>query len=222
MHACVCLFPSLCLRMWSFGSCKRRSSRSATMDRFPAIFLSSLNLMTANTASHGFELNLLRATWSQVSFPFTTASACHHLGLTSSSLSACLSLRCLYIRVSHPFPTVVLFLLLWTVDFSTRKLWTTMHHLFHFRWDSRHFSWCLRQQRLCNHPELWWRSDWGHSCPSFGSRQRLLLDHRRELPSELLWDILRGFVSNEKANPRSSCYQTHRLGEKHSKNHLHI
>lgn len=76
MHVCVCLlFPSLCLRMWSFGNCKRRSSRSATMDRFPAIFLSSLNLMTASTASHGFGLNLLRATWSQVSFSFTVVSA---------------------------------------------------------------------------------------------------------------------------------------------------
>ena len=76
MHVCVCLlFPSLCLRMWSFGNYKRRSSRSATMDRFPAIFLSSLSLMTASTASHGFGLNLVRATWSQVSFPFTIVSA---------------------------------------------------------------------------------------------------------------------------------------------------
>lgn len=111
MHGCVCLlFPSLCLRMWSFGSCKRRSSRSATMDRFPAIFLSSLNLMTANTASHGFELNLLRATWSQVSFPFTLASACRHLGLTSSSLTAWLSLCCLYISDSSLCPISPLWL----------------------------------------------------------------------------------------------------------------
>lgn len=78
MRVCVCLlFPSLCLKMWSFGNYKKRSSRSATMDRFPAIFLSSLNLMTANTASHGFGLNLLKATWSQVSFPFTIISVCN-------------------------------------------------------------------------------------------------------------------------------------------------
>lgn len=59
------------------------------MDRFPAIFLSSLSLMTASTASHGFGLNLVRATWSQVSFPFTIVSArdvpsphdCHPLPL---------------------------------------------------------------------------------------------------------------------------------------------
>lgn len=68
------------------------------MDRFPAIFLSSLNLMTASTANHGFGLNLLRATWSQVSFPFTVVSVCHvpspqesHLlGLTSCFLTICL------------------------------------------------------------------------------------------------------------------------------------
>lgn len=101
MHVCVCLlFPSLCLRMWSFDNYKRRSSRSATMDRFPAIFLSSLNLMTANTASHGFGLNLLRATWSQVSFPFTIVSASdapspHDSHIPSLCLTSCFLTTCL-------------------------------------------------------------------------------------------------------------------------------
>lgn len=70
------------------------------MDRFPVIFLSSESLMTANTASHGFGLNLIRATWSQVSFSFTIVSACDvpsphdshipSLCLTSCSLTTCL------------------------------------------------------------------------------------------------------------------------------------
>lgn len=70
------------------------------MDRFPVIFLSSESLMTANTASHGFGLNLIRATWSQVSFSFTIVSAYDvpspqdshipSLCLTSCSLTTCL------------------------------------------------------------------------------------------------------------------------------------
>lgn len=105
MHVCVCLlFPSLCLRMWSFGNYKRRSSRSATMDRFPAIFLSSLSLMTASTASHGFGLNLVRATWSQVSLPFTIVSA-HDVPSP---------------RDSHPLPTPIPSLCLTSCFLTTR------------------------------------------------------------------------------------------------------
>lgn len=175
MHVCVCLlFPSLCLRMWSFGNYKKRSSISATMDRFPAIFLSSLNLMTANTASHGFGLNLLRATWSQVSFPFTITSVCDvpsphdsHipcLCLTSYFLTIRLLPSLLYIGdMSFMCPISPLSLdgILENTSVGSYphfdfplELSVVMCHLLLFRWDSGHFPWCVCQQRLCDHPEL--------------------------------------------------------------------
>lgn len=177
MHVCVCLlFPSLCLRMWSFGNYKRRSSRSATMDRFPAIFLSSLSLMTASTASHGFGLNLVRATWSQVSFPFTIVSArdvlsphdSHPLPLFNFLFSNHTSLTFTVIILGFLHflcvPSLLHHLMIFLEDSSSvgshplsafpLEVSVTVYHLLHFRWDRGYLPWCICQQGLCDHPEL--------------------------------------------------------------------
>lgn len=134
IHVCVCLlFPSLCLRMWSFGNYKKRSSRSATMDRFLAIFLSSLNLMTASTASHGFGLNLLRATWSQVSFPFTIISVCDVPSPHDSHIP-CLCLTSCFLTI-RLLPSLLLY---WRYVFCVSNL--SFVTWWYFR---EHFCWFL-------------------------------------------------------------------------------
>lgn len=179
MHVCVCLlFPSLCLRMWSFsnhGGVKEVPDQQQWTGSPPFSFIPKLNdsqhckpWLRAELPCEGYfepsEFPLYHCLCSRDAL---SPRDSHPLPLFNFLFSNHTPLTFTVIILGFPFCVSHLSFITWWFfleDSSSvgshplsafpLEVSVTVYHLLYFRWGLWIFPWCVCQQGLCDHPEL--------------------------------------------------------------------